>query len=168
MRSLKSPPKKAGLVTRDAREVERKQVGFRKARVVASSSRSVNRFRASERPPSGGFCHPARPWYLRLCAGPAQAGCSFPLQGASMIKAGVGGYRLHGCGASAVCWRSIRRSRSVRPRLMPGCQEQHVPQPAPAGRSALGRPGSLPIAARDAGCSSPPQRDCNAAGCRAW
>ncbi len=29
---LKSPLKKAGLVTRDAREVERKKVGFRKAR----------------------------------------------------------------------------------------------------------------------------------------
>ena len=30
--TLKSPLKKAGLVTRDAREVERKKVGFRKAR----------------------------------------------------------------------------------------------------------------------------------------
>ncbi len=36
---LKSPLKKAGLVTRDAREVERKKVGFRKARRRKQSSK---------------------------------------------------------------------------------------------------------------------------------
>ena len=54
---LKSPLKKAGLVTRDAREVERKKVGFAR-RVVASSSRSVNRFRVVPKSRlRAAFCH---------------------------------------------------------------------------------------------------------------
>ena len=48
----------AGLVTRDAREVERKKVGLRKARVSVSNSPSVKSFgMCQKKPPIGGFFH---------------------------------------------------------------------------------------------------------------
>ena len=58
--SLRSELRKAGFVTRDARQVERKKVGLRKKHVVVRSSPNVNwlcsgRKQFAKKPASAGF-----------------------------------------------------------------------------------------------------------------
>ena len=53
---LKSVLSKAGFVTRDAREVERKKVGLHKARRRKQFSKRYAAYAVPQKPPLGGFC----------------------------------------------------------------------------------------------------------------
>ena len=131
---LKSPLKKAGLVTRDAREVERRRSASTR-RVVASSSRSVNRFKHHQRPPSGGFLSSGRSIFRqqRHLAGVCRLFIS--CLGASMIKVGVVG----GTGYTGVeLLRLLAQHPDVELKAITsrGCRRsgcEHVPEPASPG-----------------------------------